>query len=317
MWGYVARRCLLAIPTLWGATLIVFILMRVAPGDVAIMMLGGEEGGEVSPEQLAKVRAQFGLDKPMHIQYVVWMGGMLKGDFGDSFWYRIPTIDLFRRKWPISLQVGLMLISISASIAIPFGILSALYQDRWPDYVLRSFAFAFNSLPTFWFGLMTILFLIRVFDWIPEQGYIPIWERPGANMAQLIWPAVVLGLATASTPLRMMRSTMLEVLREDYIRTARSKGLTERIIIVRHAMRNALIPVVTLYGLQIPIAVGGLVVTEQVFGIPGVGLMLVNSITQRDYPVTQMMVALIAVTVVMSNLLVDLMYGWLDPRIRY
>jgi len=215
------------------------------------------------------------------------------------------------------MQVGIMIMVISASISVPFGIMAALNQDRWQDYVFRSLAFLFHSLPSFWIGLMVILFLVRVFEWIPEQGYIVIWERPLANMAQLIWPAMVLGLYGAATPMRMMRSTMLEVLREDYVRTARAKGLTERVVIVRHAMRNALIPVITLYGLQIPILVSGLVVIEQVFGLTGVGLMMIDSIRNRDYPVTQMVVAFVATTIIMSNLVVDIMYGFLDPRIRY
>ncbi len=317
MFGYVMRRLILAVPTLWGATLLVFILLRVAPGDVAEAMLAGEGGGTARPEELAKIRAQFGLDKPIHIQYLVWMKGLVTLDFGDSFWLRVPTIDLFKRKVGISSEIGLLVMLVSAVLAIPFGIMSALFQDKWPDYVFRTIAFAFNSMPSFWVGLMILLFLIRMFNWIPEQGAISFFDRPLANLGQVIWPVMVVGLSSASTPLRMMRSTMLEVLREDYIRTAKSKGLTERVVIVRHAMRNALIPVVTLYGLQIPITIGGLVVTEQVFGIPGIGLLMVGSITNKDFPVTQPIVAMVAATVVMSNLLVDLTYGWLDPRIRY
>ncbi len=316
MLGYAFRRIVLAIPTLWGATLLVFILLRVAPGDVASIMLG-DEGGANRPEELAAIRKQFGLDQPIHIQYLVWMKGLITFDFGASFWLRVPTIDLFKDRIGITVELGVLILLLSATIAIPFGVLSAIHQDKWPDYILRTVAFMFSSMPTFWVGLMIILILIRLFDWIPQQGIVPFFDQPLANLLQVVWPVMVVGFAIASDPLRMTRSTMLEVLREDYVRTARSKGLTERMVITRHAMRNALIPVVTLYGLEFPLVVGGLVVTEQVFGIPGIGQWLVISIIQKDFPVTQTVVALVAVAVVLSNLTVDLLYAWLDPRIRY
>ena len=317
MWAYIIRRLMLAIPTLFGVTILVFAVMRIAPGDVAVMMMGGESGLVGRPEELDKLRASLGIDRPLVIQYLDWIGSLVTFDFGSSYFYHAPMSQLLIRKLPLSAQIGFMGIIIGSTLGITGGVIAALKQDTWVDYVIRTIAIAGISISTFWSGMLVILILIRVFDWIPEQGYTPLWENPGRNMAQLIWPTMVIALGfLMGTPLRMMRATMLEVLREDYIRTARAKGLSERVVLIRHAMRNALIPVVTLIGIFLPLTVTGLVVTEQVFGLPGIGRMMVDAITQRDYPVVQLVVTLVGFIVVMSNLGVDMLYGLLDPRIR-
>ena len=318
MWSYIIRRLLLAIPTLFGVTVVVFLIMRVAPGDVAVLMLGGESGLVGTPEQLEKLREELGLNRPLYVQYFDWLFGILTLDFGKSFFYNADMADLLARKAPLSLQVGVMGLIIGSILGISGGVVAALKQDSFFDYLIRGLAILGISVPTFWSGMMLILIFVRTFDWIPEQGYVPLWEDPLANLSQLIWPSLIIGLGfLMGVPLRMMRATMLEVMREDYIRTARAKGLRERVIIVRHAMRNALIPVLTLIGIFLPITVTGLVVTEQVFGLPGVGRMMVDAINQRDYPVVQLVVTLTGFAVVFANLGVDLLYGWLDPRIRY
>jgi peptide/nickel transport system permease protein len=317
MWAYIIRRLMLAIPTLFGVTVLVFIVMRIAPGDVAVMMMGGESGLVGRPEELDKLRHELGIDRPLVVQYLDWIGSLVTFDFGSSYFYHAPMSQLLQRKLPLSAQIGVMGILIGSTLGITGGVIAALKQDTWVDYVIRTIAIAGISIPTFWSGMLVILILIRVFNWIPEQGYTPLWENPGRNMAQLIWPTMVIALGfLMGTPLRMMRATMLEVLREDYIRTARAKGLAERVVLIRHAMRNAMIPVVTLIGIFLPLTVTGLVVTEQVFGLPGIGRMMVDAITQRDYPVVQLVVTLVGFIVVLSNLSVDMLYGLLDPRIR-
>ena len=320
MWPYILRRLMLAVPTIFGVTVVVFLIMRIAPGDVALMMIGGATGGGggIDLEALERIREELGLNKPLYEQYFTWIYGIFTLDFGKSFFYNADMDRLIARKAPLSLQVGAMGLIIGSILGISGGVIAALKQDTFWDYLIRGLAILGISVPTFWSGMMLILIFVRTFDWIPQQGYTPLWEDPVANLAQLIWPALIIGLGfLMGVPLRMMRATMLEVMREDYIRTARAKGLKERVIIVRHAMRNALIPVLTLIGIFLPITVTGLVVTEQVFGLPGIGRMMVDSINQRDYPVVQLVVTLTGFAVVAANLGVDLLYGWLDPRIRY
>ncbi|MEC8945942.1 MAG: ABC transporter permease [Chloroflexota bacterium] len=318
MWTYVIRRLLLAIPTLLGVTVVVFGVMRVAPGDVAVLILGGDSGLVGTPEQLEALREKLGLNRPLYIQYFEWLWGLITFNWGESYFYNAEMTQLLSRKLPLSAQVGIMGLVGGSILGVIGGVIAALKQDSWADYVIRVIAILGISVPTFWSGMMLILVFVRFWGWIPEQGYVPLWEDPMRNLAQLIWPSIIIGLGfLMGVPLRMMRATMLEVMREDYIRTARSKGLKENIIIVRHAMRNAMIPVITLIGIFIPLTVTGLVVTEQVFGLPGIGRMMVDAINQRDYPVVQLVVTLTGFTVVVANLGVDLIYGWLDPRIRY
>ena len=318
MWPYVIRRLLLAVPTLLGVTVVVFGVMRVAPGDVAVLILGGDSGLVGTPEQLDALREKLGLNRPLYIQYFEWLWGLITFNWGESYFYNAEMTQLLSRKLPLSAQVGVMGLVGGSILGVIGGVIAALKQDSWADYVIRVIAILGISVPTFWSGMMLILVFVRFWGWIPEQGYVPLWEDPMRNLAQLIWPSIIIGLGfLMGVPLRMMRATMLEVMREDYIRTARSKGLKENIIIVRHAMRNAMIPVITLIGIFIPLTVTGLVVTEQVFGLPGIGRMMVDAINQRDYPVVQLVVTLTGFTVVLANLGVDLIYGWLDPRIRY
>ena len=318
MWTYVIRRLLLAIPTLLGVTVVGFGVMRVAPGDVAVLILGGDSGLVGTPEQLEALREKLGLNRPLYVQYFEWLWGLITFNWGESYFYNAEMTQLLSRKLPLSAQVGIMGLVGGSILGVIGGVIAALKQDTWADYVIRIIAILGISVPTFWSGMMLILVFVRFWGWIPEQGYVPLWEDPMRNLAQLIWPSIIIGLGfLMGVPLRMMRATMLEVMREDYIRTARSKGLKENIIIVRHAMRNAMIPVITLIGIFIPLTVTGLVVTEQVFGLPGIGRMMVDAINQRDYPVVQLVVTLTGFTVVVANLGVDLIYGWLDPRIRY
>jgi peptide/nickel transport system permease protein len=292
--------------------------MRVAPGDVAVLILGGDSGLVGTPEQLEALREKLGLNRPLYIQYFEWLWGLVTFNWGESYFYNAEMTQLLARKLPLSAQVGIMGLLLGSTLGILGGVIAALKQDTWADYAIRIIAILGISVPTFWSGMMLILLFVRSFGWIPEQGYVPLWEDPIRNLSQLIWPSIIIGLGfLMGVPLRMMRATMLEVMREDYIRTARSKGLRENVIIVRHAMRNAMIPVITLIGIFIPLTVTGLIVTEQVFGLPGIGRMMVDAINQRDYPVVQLVVTMTGFTVVLANLCVDLIYGWLDPRIRY
>ena len=318
MWTYVIRRLILAVPTLLGVTVVVFGVMRVAPGDVAVLILGGDSGLVGTPEQLEALREKLGLNRPLYVQYFEWLWGLVTFNWGESYFYNAEMTQLLSRKLPLSAQVGIMGLVGGSILGVIGVVIAALKHDTWADYVIRIIAILGISVPTFWSGMMLILVFVRFWGWIPEQGYVPLWEDPARNLAQLIWPAIIIGLGfLMGVPLRIMRATMLEVMREDYIRTARSKGLKENIIIVRHAMRNAMIPVITLIGIFIPLTVTGLVVTEQVFGLPGIGRMMVDAINQRDYPVVQLVVTLTGFTVVLANLGVDLIYGWLAPRIRY
>ncbi|MCY4575818.1 MAG: ABC transporter permease [Chloroflexi bacterium] len=315
MWAYVVRRLLLAIPTLLGVTVVVFLIMRVI-GDESLRF---NTGMTMSFETYQMIREELGLNKPLYEQYFHWLFDIVTLDFGRSILYNNAEMSaLLARKVPLSLQVGLMGLLIGSGLGIIGGVIAALKQDTFTDYLIRGIAILGISVPTFWSGMMLILIFVRMFDWIPRQGYVPIWEDPAGNLAQLIWPALIIGLGFfMGTTLRMMRGAMLEVMSEDYIRTARAKGLGERVIITRHAMRNALIPVLTLVGMFLPITVTGLVVTEQVFGIPGVGHLMIDAINFRDFPVVQLLVTLSGIAVVMANLGVDMLYLWLYPRIRY
>ena len=315
---YILRRLLLFVPTIFGVTLVVFIVLRIVPGDPALVMLGGFEGeGTFTQQDLDNLRENLGLNDPIAIQYLNWIADAASLDFGDSFFTNTPIWDEVRPRLPLTLQFAFMAIFLAVIFALPMGVISAVRQDTWADYSLRVFAIIGLAMPTFWVGSLVLLGLSLQFNWIPPLGYTPPWESPWTNFVQLIFPAVALAYSTNAVTARITRSQMLEVLREDYIRTAMAKGLRERVVIYRHALKNASLPVITLFGVQFATLLGGSVVIESVFSLPGIGRLLIFSINVRDYPMIQFLVTFIAFIFLTMNLLVDLLYGWLDPRIRY
>ena len=316
MQRYIIKRFLLMIPTLLGVAVFIFLLMRVIPGDIVELRLTSE-GGFVTEEVLATERARLGLDKPLWQQFVNWIWGIVRLDFGTSMWTGRPISHEIGIRLELSLEVAILATVVAILIAIPLGTLAALKQDTWVDYAVRVFSIAGLSIPSFWLGILIILFLLIYFQWVPPMIYTPIWVDPWANFSQIVWPAVAVGYRYSAVSTRMMRSSTLEVLREDYVRTARAKGLWEKVVITRHAMKNALLPVITVIGLEFAFLIGGLVVTEQVFNLNGLGKLFVQSIAQRDYTMTQTLVLLVAVTFVLVNFVIDILYGWLDPRIHY
>jgi len=315
MQAYIIRRLLLAIFVLWGVTLLVFSIMRLVPGDVVMMRLG--EMGTIAPEQLAKLRADLGLDKPFHEQYITWISGVVRGDLGDSLWTGTSVRNELAKRIPVSAELAAMAIVLALSIAIPVGVISAIRQDTVLDYVGRLLAISGLSLPDFWLGTVMVMTLSLWFRWLPPIGYVPFFTDPLANLQQFAFPALILGFRLSATSMRMTRSTMLEVLRQDYIRTAWSKGLKERAVIYRHALKNAMIPVITIIGTQFSVLLGGTVIMETIFVLPGVGRLTLDSIFNRDYTQLQGNVLFLAGIMVTANLLVDLSYAWFDPRIRY
>ena len=316
MHRYIVKRFLLMIPTLLGVAVLVFLLMRVVPGDI-VELRYTLEGTGVSDEFLAKERARLGLDKPIVQQFVEWMWGILRLDFGISMWTENPITEEIALRLHLSLQVAIMATLFATLLSVPLGVLAALKQDTWVDYAVRVFSIAGLAMPSFWLGILIILGLLIGFRWLPPMFFTPIWVDPWANLSQLIWPALAVGYRYSAVATRMTRSSMLEVLREDYVRTARAKGLWEQVVVVRHAMKNAMLPVITVLGLEFAFLVGGLVVTEQVFNLNGLGMLLVESIARRDYTMTQALVLLTGFTFIFVNFLVDLLYAWFDPRIRY
>ena len=314
---YVAHRLLYLLPTLLLVSVIIFGLMRVLPGDVATLMLVGPEGtGTPSPEQIAKLNAQLGLDRPLVVQYLDWMSGMLRLDAGNSFWTGQPVFTELFRRLPLTLELGLMTSAISTSIAIPVGVIAAVKRGSWIDYAARIFAVGGLSIPSFWAGILIILALVKFFGWTAPLGYSGPLENPAANFSQMIWPALALGYSNSALVSRLVRSSLLEVMREDYIRTARAKGLKESTVIAKHALRNSMLPVITVIGLGLAGIFGGTVIMETVFSLPGVGRFMVDAINHHDFPIVQTLTFMFAVIYALMNLLVDLSYGLLDPRIR-
>lgn len=316
MQRYIIKRILAMVPTILGVMVIVFVLMRVIPGD-AVEMRYAEEGTFVSEEMLVQERARLGLDQPIWRQFVKWIWGMVRLDFGISMWTGRPITYEIKIRLELSLQVAIMATFFATVIAIPLGTIAALKQDTWVDYVIRIFSIAGLATPSFWLGILMILMLLIYFKWLPPMIFTSLWKDPWANLSQLIWPALAVGYRYSATATRMTRSSVLEVMREDYIRTARAKGLWEKVVIIRHAMKNAMLPVITVIGLEFAFLIGGLVVTEQVFNLNGIGKLFVQSIAQRDYTMTQALVIVVAVTFIVVNFIVDILYAWLDPRIRY
>jgi peptide/nickel transport system permease protein len=316
MYRYMIKRMLLMIPTLFGVAVLVFVMLRVAPGDVVELKYAGS--GTFAPrEAIDRERAQLGLDKPLLQQFLVWTWGIVRFDFGNSMWTGRPVADEIKIRLELSLQLALMATLVAILIALPCGTIAALKQDTWIDYLVRVFSIGGLAMPSFWLGIVIILTFLIFFKWLPPLTFTSFWTDPWANLTQLIWPALAVGYRYSAMATRMTRSAVLEVLREDYVRTARAKGLWERVVVVKHALRNALLPIVTVIGLEFAFLIGGLVVTEQVFNLNGIGMLFVESITRRDYTMTQALVLLVAFAFIFMNFLIDLFYAWLDPRIRY
>lgn len=304
-------------PTFIGAVTLVFLVMRVLPGDAASVILAGQETAiEASDEQLAALREQLGLNRPLIVQYFQWLWDAVRFDFGDSLWYPTPVLDEFKLRYPFSLSILVIALATSLIIAIPAGIISAVKQDTWIDYGLRIFTLAGLSVPSFFVAILTILFLLRFFGWLPPLAHAPIWEAPWPNFQRLLFPSLIIGYRLSAIGTRMTRSSVLEVMREDYVRTARAKGLREQVVIWRHALRNAILPVLTLVGIEIIVLFSGLVIMETVFTIPGMGSLLVDALFHRDYITVQGVVFVFALFVLLMNLLVDMSYAFFDPRIR-
>jgi peptide/nickel transport system permease protein len=295
---------------------VTFLLIRVIPGDVVELRYSGDRGA-VSQEILDQERARIGLDKPVWQQFATWLAGVVRLDFGTSMWTGAPIWEEIKLRFTLSLQVAIMATMVAVLLAIPLGVLSALKQDTWIDYGVRLFSIAGLAMPSFWLGIVIILVMLVVFKWLPPMVYTPFWVSPTQNLAQLIWPALAVGYRYSAVATRMTRSAMLEVLREDYIRTARAKGLMQKLILSRHALKNAMLPVLTVVALEFAFLIGGLVVTEQVFNLNGIGLLFVQAVAHRDYTLLQALIMLVAGSFIVVNFLMDIAYAWLDPRIRY
>jgi peptide/nickel transport system permease protein len=315
MGRYVAGRLLLMVPTLLGVAILTFVLMRIVPGDVVTLRYAG--AGAVPQEVIDRDRKALGLDKPLQAQFVDWMGQIVRLDFGKSLWTDRPVTEEIEARLGITVELAILAGLIATALAIPLGVVAAVSADRWPDYVIRVFSIGGLAFPSFWLGILMILGLVVWFHWAPPLIFVPIWKDPVENLAQLIWPALAVGYRYSAVATRMTRSSVLEVLREDYVRTARAKGVRETVVIVRHALRNSLLPVVTVISLEFAFLFGGLVVTEQVFNVNGLGKLLVDAVAHRDYNLVQAIVLIFSFVFVFVNFIVDLLYGVLDPRIRY
>jgi peptide/nickel transport system permease protein len=317
MGTYIFKRLLAMIPTLLGVAVLIFVLLRIVPGDVVEARYLAQGSQFVSQDLMNQERAKLGLDKPLWQQFTSWMGGLLRLDFGVSMWTGGEIREEIKLRFALSLQLAIMASTIATLLAIPLGILAAVKQDTRVDYAIRVFSIAGLATPSFWLGILMILTMLIVFKWIPPMMFTPFWVDPWLNLQQLIWPALAVGYRYSAVGTRMMRSAMLEVLREDYIRTARAKGLWTTLILSRHALKNAILPVLTVISLEFAFLLGGLVVTEQVFNLNGLGMLFVEAIARRDYTMTQALVMLVATVFLLVNFFVDIAYAWLDPRIRY
>lgn len=316
MYRYIIRRLLLSLPVLVGVSIVVFSLIRFLPGDVIVSMVAQAEGS-VTEEIKESYKKKLGLDKPYHEAYATWVWGLVRGDLGTSLWTGDPVRTELARRIPISAELAILAVVFALVIAIPLGVLSATKQDSFWDYAPRLFSIGGLSMPDFWIGTLVIVFPAIWWRWSAPLGYSPFLDDPVRNLQQFWVPAAVLGVRLSASTMRMTRSAMLEVMREDYVRTARSKGLTERVVIYRHALRNALIPVITIVGTQFSRLLGGTVVIEILFALPGVGRFTLDAILKRDYPSVQAGVMFLATVMVIMNLVVDIFYSYVDPRIRH
>src|SRR5215831_2216612 len=305
---YLAERLLIAIPTVLGVTIVIFVAMR-----------SGEGGGSyvLSQEQLAAARASLGLDRPYYVQYLDWMRDVVRGDMGKSFWRGEPIRELIARRGPITAQIALMAVVLSWLIGLPVGLIGAIWRNSVTDYVFRLVIILFMAIPSFWVGLLIVLSLVLAFTWRPPPTIVYLWDDPLRNLQMTAGPALAMGIALAATMARITRSSVLEVLGEDYVRTARAKGMAERIVVYRHVLLNAMLPILTVSGTALGALLGGSVAVERAFGVPGLGLALVFAVAERDWMLIQNLVLLYGVIFIFVNLVVDVSYGWFDPRIRY
>ncbi len=308
------RRLLLLVPTLLGVTIVVFVLVRLLPGDAATLQL---QDARSTPADEAALRAQLGLDKPIYLQYADWLGTLLHGDLGHSFRSKQPIAQELASRIPVTLELGMVALMIASVVATSVGVISAVRQDTWMDYTARSTAIALLAIPAFWLGTLVVTLPSVWWHWTPPLQYVRLTQDPLKNLSIIIIPALILGLGLSGGLMRLVRTQMLEVLRQDFIRTASAKGLAEQAVITRHALKNALIPALTVLGLQVGLLVSGTVVLESIFVLPGMGRYLLEAVQSRDYPAIQALNLIFATVIVVTNLVVDLLYGWLDPRVRY
>jgi len=317
MLAYTIKRILLMIPTLLGVAVLVFFMLRVMPGDDVVDLMLRAEGANVPQHVIDEERARMGLDQPITVQFVRWISDIARGDLGISMWTGRPVAYEIGVRLELSLQVALMATVLAVIIALPLGTLSAIFKNTWIDHIIRLVSIAGLAVPSFWLGMLIILFLLTTFGWIPPITFTPFLEDPWRNLSQLIWPALAVGYRYSAVATRMTRSSILEVMQEDYIRTARAKGVFERLVVARHGMRNAMLPVVTVIGLEFAFLIGGLVVTEQVFNLNGIGRLFVQAVARGDYTMIQALVLLVSLCFILINFFIDMLYAVLDPRIRY
>ena len=318
MLKYLARRLMLAVVTIFGVTLVIFVTMRVLPGDPLAMIYGEATGIYVLTDaELAAARASLGLDKPLPLQYLGWMADVARGDLGYSFWGDKPIMDTILRRGPITAEIALIAILLAWLIGVPVGVVSAMQRESGLDYLLRFLVTFFMAIPSFWLGMTMILFTVVVLNWRPSITIEQLWDNPRENILMVLGPSVAMGIGLSAIIARMTRTTVLEVLREDYVRTARAKGLRESAMIIRHVLKNAMLPVITLSGMALAGLLGGSVAVEKAFGFPGLGMALAQGAVERDWMMVQNLTLLFAVTFVFINLAIDILYAWIDPRIRY
>ncbi len=319
MHQYVARRLLLFVPSLLGASILIFVLLRLVPGDIAeiIVYQAGAESASIQQRQVTEIRAELGLDRPIVVQYVVWLGNALRGDFGHSYVQQRPVTQIIRERFPRSMELAFLTLVAAVVWAVPLGVISAVRQNTWADYLVRVVSISGLSLPIFFTGVLILWALVRFFGWLPPLEWVSFADDPGENLKHLVFPTLAQAYYIAAPIMRLTRSQMLEVVRQDYVRTALAKGLADRAVVYRHALANSLLPVVTFVGWWGGRLLGGLVIMEIIFAVPGMGTALVQAVSNRDYPTVQAIVFVMALVFLTLNLVVDLVYGWLDPRIRY
>lgn len=316
---YLTRRLLLFVPTAFGVSIFIFIMLHTIPGDYATSLLLGDARDQTfaTPEDFERVRDQLGLSGSLPEQYTRWLGNFVQGDFGVSWNNRVPVIERMAERIFLSLELGVLSVALALVLGVTLGVIAAVRRDTWIDYLLRSVSMGMQAMPGFWVALMVIVILVAAFGWIPSVYYEHIWDDPVRNLSVLWLPALIIGSRSSAEILRMTRSSVLEVLHEDFVRTAHSKGLSSRRVLAGHVLRNALLPVTTLAGFEVVFAMSGQIIIEQIFNLPGIGKLFIQSVGARDYPVIQAIVMFIAFVVLLANLVVDVMYAWLDPRIRY